>query len=141
MAGRDASDLPFGSVLGRYRIEALLGRGGMSSVYLAEELGLGRRVALKVLSPELSTSETFRRRFVREARLAASLDHPHVIPIFEAGEAEGFPFIAMRYVEGQDLRDLIAKERPLALDRALDIARQVADALDAAHGRHLFTAT
>ncbi len=130
-------DLLIGSELAGYRIEALIGRGGMGSVYLAEQITLGRKVALKVLPPDLADSEDFRHRFERESRLAASLDHPHVIPIFESGEADGVLFIAMRLVEGTDLATLIADGGPLALDRAASIVTQVGSALDAAHAKGL----
>ena len=94
------SDLSVGSELLGYRVEALLGRGGMSVVYLAEDLRLRRRVALKLLAPSLAEDEAFRERFLAESELAASLDHPYVVPIYEAGEVDGGLFIAMRYVEG-----------------------------------------
>ena len=89
-----------GTTVAGYRIEALIGRGGMGAVYRAEEQGLGRKVALKVIAPELAHDERFRERFLRESRIAASLDHPHVIPIYQAGEEDGVLFLAMRYVEG-----------------------------------------
>ena len=92
------TDPRIGSVLADYRIEALLGRGGMGVVYLADTTSLERRVALKLLAPELSSDDSFRERFLRESRLAASIDHPNVIPIYEAGESDGVLFIAMRYV-------------------------------------------
>jgi serine/threonine protein kinase/streptogramin lyase len=120
-----------------YRIEALLGRGGMSVVYRAEDLRLKRKVALKLLAPQLAEDERFRERFLRESELAASIDHPHVIPIYEAGEADGQLYIAMRYVEGTDLRALLRKEGALEPKRALALLEQVADALDAAHQRGL----
>ena len=106
-------DLSVGSHIGGYKILDVLGRGGMSVVYLAEHEGLHRKVALKLLAPQLSSDERFRERFVRESQLAASLDHPNVIPIFEAGEAEGYLFIAMRYVDGTDLRRRSARTAPL----------------------------
>jgi ABC-type branched-subunit amino acid transport system substrate-binding protein len=109
----------------------------MSVVYLAEDLRLGRKVALKLLSPELTADAKFRERFLRESRLAASLDHSHVIPIYEAGEAKGALYIAMRYVEGSDLKSMLAEQGRLEPWRALEIARQVASALDAAHARGL----
>jgi serine/threonine-protein kinase len=126
-----------GTSLAGYTIERLLGRGGMGEVYLATQEGLGRRVALKLLAPALATDPRFRERFIAESRLAASLDHPHIVPIFEAGEADGRLFLAMRYVEGADLGELIAKERRLEPGRAVAILRGVADALDAAHDRGL----
>jgi serine/threonine-protein kinase len=99
-----AVDTRVGSVLAGYRIERLLGRGGMSSVYLAEHLRLQRKVALKLMAPELADDERFRERFLRESQLAASLDHPNVVPVYDADEAEGVLYIAMRYVDGDDLR-------------------------------------
>jgi serine/threonine-protein kinase len=126
-----------GATLAGYRIERRLGRGGMSVVYLAEDLALGRRVALKVLAPELSQDQGFRERFRLESRLAASIDHPNVIPIYEAGEAEGQLYIAMRYVEGTDLRRLIDEEGALEPKRAIELIAHVADGLEAAHARGL----
>ncbi len=130
-------DLLIGTELAGHRIESLIGRGGMGSVYLAEQIGLGRKVALKILAPELAAAENFRLRFERESRLAASLDHPHVIPIFQSGEADGLLFIAMRYVDGTDLATLVATEGALALEEAVSLVSQVASALDAAHARGL----
>jgi YVTN family beta-propeller protein len=124
-----------GELLG-YRIESLLGRGGMSVVYLAEDLRLRRRVALKLLAPPLAEDEAFRERFLEESHLAASLDHPNVVPIFEAGEAADELYIAMRYVEGEDLKRLL-RTGPLAPERAVAVCGQVADALDFAHARGL----
>ena len=118
-------------VLG-YRIERVLGRGGMSVVYLAEDLRLKRQVALKLLAPPMSTDEAFRGRFLEESQLAASLDHPNVVPIYGAGEAGDDLYIAMRYVEGQDLKVLL-RAGALAAEPALRICSQVAEALDFAH--------
>src|SRR5262245_14999917 len=126
-------DPRIGSELFGYRVEALPGRGGMSVVYRAHDLALDRRVALKLLAPELAGDDRFRARFLRESRVAASLDHPNVIPIYEAGEAEGLLCIAMRYVEGTDLKRLLRAEGALDPDRALDYCAQVSAALDAAH--------
>jgi len=126
-------DPRIGSELAGYRIERLLGRGGMSVVYLAEDLRLKRKVALKLLAPELAADERFRERFLRESELAASLDHPNVIPIYEAGEAEGVLYIAMRFVEGTDLKTLLEREGKLEPRRALALVGQVAEALDTAH--------
>src|SRR6266496_2934097 len=98
----------------------------MGRVYLAEDTRLGRKVALKLLDPELAEDERFRERFVRESRLAASLDHPNVVPIFEAGEHDGVLFIAMRFVEGTDLARVIEDEGPLDPQRAASIVTQVA---------------
>ena len=130
-------DSRIGSVIAGHRIERLLGRGGMSVVYLAHDPRLDRRVALKLLAPELAEDERFRERFLRESKLAASLDHPNVIPIFEAGEAEGVLFIAMRYVEGTDLKRLLTAEGRLDPARAAGIVERVAEALDVAHEQGL----
>jgi len=130
-------DLQPGTEVAGYRIVGTLGRGGMSVVYLAEHDWLQRKVALKVLAPPLAEDERFRERFVRESRLAASLDHPNVIPIYEAVASGGDLFIAMRYVEGTDLRTLLHEGGALEPDRAVAIVRQVAAALDAAHEQGL----
>jgi serine/threonine protein kinase len=116
-----------------YRIEREIGRGGMAVVYRARDLRLDRTVALKLLAPELARNDTFRRRFTHESRAAAAIDHPHIVPVFEAGETDGVLYIAMRYVEGSDLRHLLDRQGPLAPAVALRIAAQVASALDAAH--------
>ena len=126
-----------GTELAGYRIESVLERGGMSVVYLAEHLRLGRKVAMKVLAPELADDERFRERFIGESRLAASLNHPNIIPIYDAGEAQGVLYIAMRLVEGSDLKTIIEREGRLDLDRTLWILRQAADALDMAHSAGL----
>jgi YVTN family beta-propeller protein len=131
------SESVVGSELAGYRIELLLGRGGMGAVYRAEEVQLGRKVALKVIAPELAEDYRFRERFLRESRIAASLDHPHIVPIFKAGEEDGVLFLAMRYVEGTDLARLVAEEGALAPRRAVEILEQVAEALDAAHEKGL----
>jgi serine/threonine-protein kinase len=131
------SDPRVGTELAGYRIEALLGRGGMADVYRAVDSRLGRRVALKLLAPDLAEDERFRERFLRESRLAASLDHPNVIPIYEAGEVEGLLYIAMRFVEGADLKELLQREGRLEPRRALFLLGRVADALDTAHARGL----
>ena len=99
-----------GTEIAGYRIESLIGRGGMAVVYRAEDMRLGRKVALKLLTPQLADNEQFRQRFIRESRLAASLDHPNIVPIYEAGEADGQLFIAMRYVIGSDLKGVLADE-------------------------------
>ena len=126
-------DTRVGTELGGYRIERVIGRGGMSSVYLAHHVRLERRVALKLLAPELADSERFRDRFLRESRLAASIDHPNIVPIYDADEADGTLFIAMRYVDGSDLKQVIRSEGQLDADRTAAIIGQVASALDAAH--------
>ena len=126
-----------GSYFAGYRVDALIGQGGMGEVYRAENPRLGTFLALKVLSPELAGNEQFRERFVRESRAAASLDHPHVIPIFDADEADGIPYIAMRYVDGSDLKSVMEQEGAIDPARTLDILGQIAEALDWAHARGL----
>jgi class 3 adenylate cyclase/tetratricopeptide (TPR) repeat protein len=137
VARRAGTDALLGEELAGYRVESRVGRGGMGIVYRAEDARLGRRVALKVLSPEFAADRRFRERFLRESRLAASLDHPNVVPVFEAGEAGGALYIAMRYVEGSDLGTLIERQGVLPPEVALAVVEQVAQALDAAHARGL----
>ncbi len=137
MTGAHSTDSVVGSELAGYHVEALIGRGGMGAVYRAEELTLGRKVALKVIAPELAQDSRFRERFLRESRIAASLDHPHIVPIFKAGEEDGALFLAMRYVEGTDLGKLLAEGGGLAPARAIALLEQVADGLDAAHEKGL----
>jgi serine/threonine protein kinase len=120
-----------------YRIDGRVGRGGMGIVYRARDLSLDRDVALKVLVDELAKDTQFRRRFVAESKLAASLDHPHVIPIYAAGESNGMPYIAMRFVSGHDLRTILREEGRLDPQRAAHLIAQVASALDAAHAHSL----
>ena len=122
-----------GETFGGYTIESLLGRGGMGTVYLATHKRLGRKVALKVLSPELARGEDFRARFLRESQLAASLDHPNVIPIYDADEVEGVLYLAMRYVSGPSLQSLIRERGTLSTGESLRLAEQIGGALDAAH--------
>jgi streptogramin lyase/predicted Ser/Thr protein kinase len=131
-----SADPRIGAELLGYRIESVLGRGGMSVVYLAEDLRLQRRVALKLLAPRLAEDDAFRDRFLRESQLAASLDHPNVVPIYAAGEAGDELYIAMRYVEGRDLKELL-REGALDKERTVRICAQVAEALDFAHVRQL----
>ncbi|MGY4978993.1 serine/threonine-protein kinase [Streptomyces sp. 900105755] len=120
-----------------YEVQGEIGRGGMAVVYRARDLRLDRTVALKLLAPEMVRNDTFRRRFTHESRVAAAIDHPHIVPIFEAGEADGVLYIAMRYVSGPDLRALLDEEGVLPVDTVLRIAAQVASALDAAHEHDL----
>src|SRR3954451_5957456 len=122
-----------GTVVSRYRVEELLARGGMGLVYRATDVRLDRPVALKVLSPELSDDDRFRERFVRESRLAAAVDHPHVIPVYEAGDWEGTLYLAMRFVRGVDLHTVLATAGPPDTATALTVLGQAALALDAAH--------
>ncbi len=126
-----------GAELAGYRLDSVIARGGMAVVYLAEDLRLNRRVALKILAAELAEDETFRERFLRESQIAASIDHPNVIPIHDAGEADGLLYIAMRHVDDTDLRGLLRAEGSLGIDRSIALVVQVAAALDAAHRRGL----
>ena len=126
-----------GTVLGVYEIRERIGRGGMGEVYLAHDVRLGRPVALKVLLERFARDERFRERLLHESRLAASLDHPNVVPVYDAGEADGRLYIAMRYVDGADLKALLRADGPPEPERAVAIAAQVAEALDAAHRRGL----
>jgi DNA-binding beta-propeller fold protein YncE len=125
-----------GTELAGYRLEELVGRGGMGVVYRARDLALDRDVALKLLAPGLADDVSFRERFLKESRVAASLEHPNVVPIHDAGEIEGQLYIVMRLVEGSDLRAVL-REGPLEPARAVRILEQVAGALDAAHARGL----
>ncbi|MEU1319732.1 serine/threonine-protein kinase [Streptomyces tibetensis] len=126
-----------GQQIAGYRIEQEIGRGGMAVVYRARDLRLERTVALKLLAPELARNDTFRRRFTHESRAAAAIDHPHIVPVFEAGETDGVLYIAMRYVPGSDLRHVLDREGPMPPVTALRVAAQVASALDAAHDHGL----
>ena len=130
-------DPRIGSVLAGHRIERVLGRGGMGVVYAATDLSLERTVALKLIAPELAENVGFRRRFIAESRTAASLDHPNVVPIFRAGEEDGALFLAMRYVDGDNLGTIVMRDGALAPRRAAGLLAQVASALEAAHGRGL----
>ncbi|MHC4769618.1 MAG: serine/threonine-protein kinase, partial [Planctomycetota bacterium] len=116
----------------RYAIEREIGSGGMAVVYLARDLRLDRAVALKVLRPELAASLGVE-RFIREIEIAGKLNHPNILPLYDSGEADGLLYYAMPYVEGESLRDLLAREQQLPLDEALRITREVADALSHAH--------
>ncbi|HUZ52901.1 MAG TPA: serine/threonine-protein kinase [Streptosporangiaceae bacterium] len=126
-----------GSRIAGYLLEEQIGQGGMAVVFRAHDERLDRRVALKILAPALAADEAFRQRFIRESRAAAAVDDPHIIPVFEAGEASGVLFIAMRFVRGGDVRSLVAQFGPLPPGRVAEITSQVASALDAAHGRGL----
>jgi DNA-binding beta-propeller fold protein YncE len=126
-----------GSRIAGYLLEEQIGQGGMAVVFRAHDERLDRTVALKILAPALAADEAFRQRFIRESRAAAAVDDPHIIPVFEAGEASGVLFIAMRWVRGGDVRSLVGQFGPMAPGRAADIISQVASALDAAHTRGL----
>jgi serine/threonine-protein kinase len=119
--------------LGRYRLEEQIGAGGMAVVFRARDEQLGRLVALKILASKVAEDQEFRRRFIAESRAAAKVEHPHIIPVYEAGEADGMLFIAMRLVAGGDLRRVLEREGTLAPGRAVEFISPVASALDAAH--------
>src|ERR671938_1323650 len=123
-----------GAVLDNYKIVDKLGAGGQGTVYRAIDQKLGRTVVVKVLPPELTAREANLKRFEREARLASALDHPNICTIFDLNQVDGLHFIVMQYVEGKNVRQLVAG-RPLELKSALLIAIQVADALASAHKR------
>jgi serine/threonine-protein kinase len=130
-----AADDPWiGVTLGRYQIQRVIASGGMGVVYAARDPQLGRTVALKLLRDDLAADDEFRRRFVRESRSAAALDHPNILPVFDAGEVEGNLYIATRLVDARDLRQLLAEEGRLSVERSLAIVAQIASALDFAHG-------
>ncbi|GIV98133.1 MAG: hypothetical protein KatS3mg057_2790 [Herpetosiphonaceae bacterium] len=122
-----------GRTLGPYDITEKLGEGGMGAVYRATHRYLNRTVALKILPPELARDSDFAARFLREGQAVAALEHPHIVPIYEAGEIEGFSFLAMRYINGQDLAKRIAERGPLPLQETIELLAQAAAALDAAH--------
>ncbi len=112
----------------RYTVEREIGRGGMATVYLARDLKHERQVAVKVLRPELAAA-LGPERFLREIKIAANLNHPHILPLHDSGEADGFLFYVMPYVEGESLRDRLNREKQLPIDDALKVASEVADAL------------
>src|SRR6476469_8321970 len=126
------AELAPGTQFGAYRIESVAGQGGMGVVYKATQIGLDRAVALKVITPEFAHDEEFRARFQRESKLAASIEHPNVIPVYEAGELDGTLYLIMRWVEGTDLRAMVRISGKLEPDRALQLLRPVASALAAA---------
>jgi serine/threonine-protein kinase len=133
----DAATLTIGERLGGYVIEAVVGGGGMGVVYRARELRVGRPIALKVIKPALARDAAFRERFKREARLAARIEHPNVVPVYHAGEQDGELYMAMRYIEGVDLATLLAERGRLEPAEAVALVAQVARALDAAHAHGL----
>jgi hypothetical protein len=126
-----------GDLLGGYRIDRVVGRGGMGVVYQATHLALGRLVALKVIAPELALNPDFRARFERESRMAAAIDHPNIVPVYEAGQIDGLAFIALRFIDGVDLRTVLKAEHRLPPAQAAGVVAQIADALDAAHAHGL----
>jgi CheY-like chemotaxis protein len=134
----DATDDPrLDTVIAGYRIEERIGRGGMGVVYRAEHLNLQRRAAIKIIAPDLAESEGFRERFTREARIAAALQHPNIVTVYDAGEVDGLLYLAMQFIQGEDLAAILRADRRLRPYRAIDVCRQVASALDAAHAMGL----
>jgi hypothetical protein len=134
-----AGDTPLspGTTFAGHRIDGVAGEGGMGVVYAATDLALDRRVALKLIAPAHARDDVFRARFEREARLAASLDHPNLVTVFHAGEEEGRLYVTMRFIEGTDLRALLRSGGPLEPQRAVDLVEQIAGALDEAHAAGL----
>ncbi len=128
-----AAGFAVGSLLGGYRLEEQVGAGGMAVVFRARDERLNRLVALKIMTPAMGSDDMFRQRFIRESRAAAAVDDPHIIPVYEAGEAGQVLFIAMRFVQGGDVRTLLRREGPLPPERVASIVSPVASALDAAH--------
>jgi len=136
-SGSRGVDLSAGDEFAGYRIERSLGRGGMGVLYLAVEPGLERHVALKLIAPEAAADEVFARRFAEESRIAASIEHPNVVPIYAAGEEDGIPFIAMRYVSGSDLGRRLMRQGRLEPGEAAALIAQVGNGLDAIHAAGL----
>src|SRR3954471_19331527 len=131
------ADLRPGETFADHRIDGVLGQGGMGVVYRATDLRLNRQVALKVIKPDLSMDDDFRRRFRRESELAASVRQPNVVTIYQAGEAGGFLYVTMDLIDGVDLREVIEQHGQLDVVTAAEITAQVAAALDAAHASGL----
>ena len=132
-AVRFLTDFSAGSRIAGYRLEEQIGHGGTAVVFRALDERLPRQVALKILSPALAADDEFRHRFIRESRSAAAVDDPHIIPVYEAGDANGVLFIAMRYVPSGDAGTLVRRMGPLPIARVAAIISAVASALDAAH--------
>jgi serine/threonine protein kinase len=130
-------ELPPGAEIAGCRIEAVAGRGGMGVVYRAKQLDLGRPVAIKVIAADRARDPGLRTRFSLEARLAAAIDHPNLVPVHAAGEEDGRLYLVMRYVGGTDLHKLLKADGPLPAARAADVVAQIAAGLDAAHAAGL----
>ena len=137
VAGADAASDRIGDVVAGFRLERVIGRGGMGVVFLACQLKFERAVAVKLIAPEFARDGALRERFKREALVAATLDSPHVVPVYDAGEANGELYLAMRFVEGPDLGAVLATEGTLDPRRAARIVSQVGAALDTAHEKGL----
>src|SRR3954471_3279214 len=133
----DPADPRLGTEIAGYRIDERIGRGGMGVVYRAQHMNLQRRAAIKIIAPEFADTKGFRSRFIREARIAAALQHPSIVTVYDAGQAGQTLYIAMQLIRGSDLSNILHEEGRLRPYRAIDVCRQVASALDAAHGMAL----
>jgi CheY-like chemotaxis protein/tRNA A-37 threonylcarbamoyl transferase component Bud32 len=133
----EPADPRLGTEIAGYRIEERIGRGGMGVVYRAQHMNLQRRAAIKIIAPEFADTKGFRSRFIREARIAAALQHPNIVTVYDAGQAGQTLYIAMQFIRGSDLAKILNEEGRLRPYRAIDVCRQVASALDAAHGMAL----
>jgi serine/threonine-protein kinase len=133
----EPADPRLGTEIAGYRIEERIGRGGMGVVYRAQHMNLQRRAAIKIIAPEFADTKGFRSRFIREARIAAALQHPNIVTVYDAGQAGQTLYIAMQFIRGSDLSAILNEEGRLRPYRAIDVCRQVASALDAAHGMGL----
>src|SRR3954465_7779862 len=133
----EPADPRLGSEIAGYRIEERIGRGGMGVVYRAQHMNLQRRAAIKIIAPEFADTKGFRSRFIREARIAAALQHPNIVTVYDAGQMGETLYIAMQFIRGSDLGAILREEGRLRPYRAIDVCRQIASALDAAHGMAL----
>ena len=133
----EPADPRLGTEIAGYRIEERIGRGGMGVVYRAQHMNLQRRAAIKIIAPEFADTKGFRSRFIREARIAAALQHPNIVTVYDAGQSGETLYIAMQFIRGSDLAAILNEEGRLRPYRAIDVCRQVASALDAAHGMGL----
>ena len=133
----EPADPRLGTEIAGYRIEERIGRGGMGVVYRAQHMNLQRRAAIKIIAPEFADTKGFRTRFIREARIAAALQHPNIVTVYDAGQSGETLYIAMQFIRGSDLGAILREEGRLRPYRAIDVCRQIASALDAAHGMAL----
>src|SRR3954462_6680226 len=133
----EPEDPRLGTEIAGYRIEERIGRGGMGVVYRAQHMNLQRRAAIKIIAPEFAETKGFRSRFIREARIAAALQHPNIVTVYDAGQAGQTLYIAMQFIRGSDLAAILNEEGRLRPYRAIDVCRHDASALDAAHGMAL----